>query len=110
MRNSVMLIGRPGAEPEIRNFNNNNKKATFRIAVNENRKNANGEWVSDTQWFPIVAWGKVADRIERFVKKGTLLAIDGNLHNNEWVDENGQHHSIIQVLVNDLFLIDKVKE
>ena len=47
MRNSVMLIGRPGAEPEIKTFNNN-KKARFSLAVTENKKNANGEWVNDT--------------------------------------------------------------
>ncbi len=109
MRNSVMLIGRPGSEPEIRNFNNNSKKATFRIAVNEGHKNANGEWVENTQWFPVVGWGNIADRIERFVKKGMLLAIDGNLRNNEWTDDKGQRHSSIQVWVNDLFLIDTVK-
>ena len=81
MRNSVMLIGRPGAEPEMKTFNNS-KIARFRIAVNESRKNANGEWVTDTQWFPIVAWGPVADRVEKNVKKGKRIAIDGSLHNN----------------------------
>ena len=55
MRNSVMLIGRPGAEPEVKNLNNNNKVARFRLAVNEGRMNANHEWVNDTQWFNLVA-------------------------------------------------------
>ena len=109
MRNSVMLIGRPGAEPEMKTFNNN-KIARFRIAVNESRKNANGEWVSDTQWFPIVAWGAVADRVEKNVKKGKRIAIDGSLHNNEWTDDKGQRHSTTEIWVNDLFLIDFEKE
>ena len=109
MRNSVMLIGRPGAEPEIRSFNNS-KKASFRIAVNEGHKNANGEWVENTQWFPIVAWGSVADRIERYVKKGTLVAIDGSLRNNEWTDNKGQKHNVTEIWINDLFPLDKTKE
>ena len=109
MRNSVMLIGRPGAEPEVKMFNNN-KMTRFRLAVTESKKNANGEWVNDTQWFPIVAWGPVADRVERYVKKGMQVAIDCSLRNNEWTDDKGQRHSNIEVWVNDLFLIDKVKD
>ena len=108
MRNSVMLIGRPGAEPEVKMFNNS-KMTRFRLAVTESKKNANGEWVNDTQWFPVVAWGPVADRVEKNVKKGLRIAIDGSLHNNEWTDDKGQRHSNIEVWVNDLFLIDKVK-
>ena len=77
MRNSVMLIGRPGAEPEMKNLNNN---------------------------------GKVADRVERLVKKGLLIAIDGSLRNNEWTDDKGQRHYVTEVLINDLFPIEKAKE
>ena len=69
-----------------------------------------GEWVDNTQWFPVVAWGNMADRIYRNVKKGSLLAINGSLHNNEWTDDKGQRHSNIEVWINDLFLIDKVKD
>ena len=110
MRNSVMLIGRPGAEPEVKNFSNNNTVARFRIAVNERRRNANNEWVDNTQWFPVVAWGNIAERVERNVKKGLQIAIEGSLRNNEWTDDKGQRHSNIEVWVNDLFLIDKVKD
>ena len=109
MRNSVMLIGRPGAEPEVRNLNSNNKVARFRLAVDERRMNANREWVNDTQWFTIVAWGKMADRVENNVRKGLQVAVDGSLRNNEWTDDKGQRHTNIEVWANDLFLIDKVK-
>ena len=104
-----MLIGRPGAEPEVKNFNSNNKVARFRLAVDERRMNANREWVNDTQWFTIVAWGKMADRVENNVRKGLQIAVDGSLRNNEWTDDKGQRHSNIEVWANDLFLIDKVK-
>ena len=110
MRNSVMLIGRPGAEPEVRNFSNNNKVARFRLAVTESHRNANNEWVNDTQWFTLVAWGKLADRVENNVKKGLQVAVEGTLRNNEWTDDKGQRRSNIEVWVNDLFLIDKVKD
>ena len=109
MRNSVMLIGRPGAEPEMKTFNNN-KKARFSLAVTENKKNANGEWVNDTQWFPIIAWGAVADRVEKTVKKGKRIAIDGALRNNEWTDKNGQRHTSTEIHLNNFILLDWGKE
>jgi single-strand DNA-binding protein len=110
MRNSVLLIGRPGTEPEVKSINNNNKVARFRLAVDERRMNANREWVNNTQWFTLVAWGKTAERVERYVKKGQQVAIDGSLHNNEWTDYKGQRHSNIEIWINDLFLMDKAKD
>ena len=109
MRNSVMLIGRPGAEPEVKNLSNN-KVARFRLAVDERRMNANREWVNNTQWFTLVAWGKTADRVERNVKKGLQVAVEGSLRNNEWTDDKGLRHSNTEIWINDLFLIDRVKE
>ena len=82
----------------------------FRLAVNERRRNANNEWVDNTQWFSVVAWGNVADRVERLVKKGQLVAIDGSLRNNEWTDDKGQRHSTTEVWVSDLFPVEKTKE
>ena len=110
MRNSVMLIGRPGAEPEVRNLSNNNRVARFSLAVDERRMNANREWVNDTQWFRIVAWGKTVDRVERNVKKGLQVAIEGSLRNNEWTDDKGQRHSSTEIWINDLFPIERIKE
>ena len=107
MRNSVMLIGRPGADPEMRNLNSNGKVARFRLAVNERRKNANREWVNDTQWFNMVAWGNLAERVENNVKKGMQMAIEGTLRNNEWTDDKGQRHSTTEIWINDMVLMEK---
>jgi len=107
MRNSVMLIGRPGTDPEMRNLNNNGKVARFRLAVNERRKNANREWVNDTQWFNMVAWGNLAERVENNVRKGMQMAIEGTLRNNEWTDDKGQRHSSTEVWINDMILMEK---
>lgn len=110
MRNSVMLVGRPGADPEVKNLNNDNKVARFNLAVSDNHKNANGEWVNDTQWFSIVAWGKVADRVGDKVKKGLQTAIDGSLHTNEWTDDKGQRHSNVEIWIDDFLVIDSNKD
>jgi single-strand DNA-binding protein len=57
-----------------------------------------------------VAWGAAAERVEKNVRKGKRIAIDGSLRNNEWTDDKGQRHSVTEILVNDLFLIDFEKE
>lgn len=108
MRNSVMMVGRPGADPEVKNLNNNKKVARFNLAVSDNYKNAEGEWVNTTQWLTIVAWGNVADRVENNVKKGVQIAIDGSLHINEWTDDKGQRHSNTEIWMDDFFVIDTV--
>lgn len=110
MKNSVMLIGNAGSEPEIKTFDNGQKVAKVRIAVNESYKNANGEWVQTTQWFGLVAYGKIADRFEKSIHKGVLFAIDGRLHNNEWNDDKGQWHCVTEIIVNDVFLIDSQRK
>ncbi|MBR6931110.1 MAG: single-stranded DNA-binding protein [Bacteroidales bacterium] len=110
MRNSVMLIGNAGADPEIRTFNNGQKVARVRIAINESYKNANNEWVQTTQWFGLVAYGNIADRVEKAIHKGVQFAIEGRLHNNEWNDDQGQRHSVTEIILNDLFLIDNQRK
>ena len=110
MRNSVMLIGRPGAEPETRTFNDNRIVTRFNLAVNETRHNANHEQVKETQWFTVVAWDKTAERVALAVKKGKRIAIDGSLRNNEWTDKNGQRHQSTEIRMNNFILLDWGKE
>ena len=110
MRNSVMLIGRQGAEPETRTFNDKRIVTRFNLAVNETRRNARNEQVKDTQWFTVVAWDKTAERVAQVVKKGKQIAIDGALRNNEWVDKNGQRHISTEIHLNNFILLDWGKE
>ncbi len=110
MRNSVMLIGRPGAEPETRTFNDNRIITRFNLAVNNMRRNAKNEQVRDTQWFTVVAWDKTAERVALAVKKGKQIAIDGTLRNNEWTDKNGQRHLSTEIHLNNFILLDWGKE
>ena len=110
MRNSVMLIGRPGAEPETRTFNDNRIVTRFNLAVNGMRRNANNQQVKDTQWFTVVAWDKTAERVALAVKKGKRIAVDGTLRNNEWTDKNGQRHLSTEIHLNNFILLDWGKE
>ena len=101
-RNSVVLTGRPGRDPEVKVLNNNRKMARFSLAVNESRINALNERVNNTQWFNIVAWGAEAEKTEELVHKGQLVVIRGQLHNNEWKDRDGNKRILTEVYLSDV--------
>jgi single-strand DNA-binding protein len=79
LRNKVQLIGHIGKAPEILTFENGNKMAKFSLATNEYYKNAKGEKVEDTQWHNITVWGKQVATIEKYVTKGSEIAVEGKL-------------------------------
>ena len=74
LRNKVQLIGNLGLAPEIKTLESGRKLAKMSIATNESYKNATGELVKETQWHNLIAWGKTADIIEKYLKKGSGFA------------------------------------
>ena len=78
LRNSVHLIGRPGMDPEIKKFGER-KTARFTLATNDKHYNDKMELITDTQWHNIVAWGRTAELVEKLVKKGHLIAVEGKI-------------------------------
>ena len=94
--NKVMLIGNVGKDPEVRYLEGagqngaGRKVATFTLATSERYRDRNGDSRENTEWHNIVAWGQPADIVERFVKKGTQLYIEGRLRTRSWTDKTGQ--------------------
>lgn len=107
IRNKVQLIGNVGREPEIVNLESGKKLAKFSVATNENYKNASGERVTDTQWHNIVAWGKTAELIEKYVNKGKEVGVEGKLTTRTWDDKDGTKHYFTEVICNELLLLGK---
>jgi single-strand DNA-binding protein len=107
MRNSVRLVGNVGIVPKITNFDNGKKKASMVLATSERFKNAEGEWVTDTQWHNVVAWGRTAAVIEKFVEKGKELTVEGKLVHRSYTDKEGNTKYISEVVLSDLLLIGK---
>ncbi|NUY80243.1 single-stranded DNA-binding protein [Flavobacterium sp. MAH-1] len=105
LRNRVQLIGHVGQDPEIKNFENDKKKANFNLATSEVYKNERGEKVEETQWHRIIAWGKNAEIIEKYVGKGKEIAIEGKLVHRQYDDKNGEKKYITEVVANDLLLL-----
>jgi len=107
LRNKVQLIGNLGNDPEIINLESGKTLAKFAIATNENYKNTNGEKITDTQWHNIVAWGKTAQIIEKYVTKGKEVAIEGKLTSRSYDDKNGNKRYITEVVCNELLMLGK---
>lgn len=105
LRNRVQLIGNPGKQPEIKSLENGNKLARFSLATNESYKNAKGERVTDTQWHSIVAWGKTADLIEKYVEKGKEVALEGKLVTRNYKAESGETRYVTEVVVDEITLL-----
>lgn len=107
IRNKVQLIGRVGQDPEIVNLEKGNKVAKFSMAINESYINSKGEKIENTQWHNVVAWGKTAEIVERFVNKGKEIAVEGKLNNRTWEGKDGQKHYATEVLCSELLLLSK---
>ncbi len=112
--NKVMLIGNVGSDPEVRYLESNPqnpaanaKVASFRLATSERYRDRNGEVRENTEWHNIVAWRNNADVIERYVKKGTQLYIEGKLRTRQWTDQTGNKRYTTEVQVDSFQLLGK---
>lgn len=105
LKNKVQLIGNLGNAPEVRNTESGKKLVRFSIATNESYRNAKGEKVTETQWHNLIAWGKVADIAEKYLAKGTEIAIEGKLMNNNYTDKEGNKRYNTEIQVHELLLL-----
>ncbi|OIR07613.1 single-stranded DNA-binding protein [mine drainage metagenome] len=105
LKNKVQLIGNLGANPEIKTLEGGRKLARFSLATSENYRNTKGERVTETQWHNVVAWGKVAEIAEKYLKKGSEVAIEGKLINRNYNDKDGNKKYITEVQVNEVLMI-----
>ena len=107
LRNKVQLIGNLGNEPEIINLESGKTLAKFSIATNESYKNAKGEKITDTQWHNIIAWGKTAEIVEKYVTKGKEIAIEGKLTSRSYETKEGEKRYVTEVVCNELLMLGK---
>ena len=107
LRNKVSLIGNLGNNPEVKVFESGKKMVRLSLATSENYKNVKGEKVEETQWHNLVAWGKTADIAEKYLQKGSELAIEGRLTYRSYDDKNGEKKYITEIIVNELMMLGK---
>jgi len=107
LRNKVQLIGNLGNDPEIINLESGKMLAKFSIATNESYKNTKGEKITDTQWHNIVAWGKTAEIVEKYVTRGKEIAIEGKLTSRSYETKEGEKRYVTEVVCNELLMLGK---
>jgi len=105
LKNKVQLIGNLGNAPEVRNTESGKKLVRFSIATSETYRNAKGEKVKETQWHNLIAWGKVAEIAEKYLTKGSEVAIEGKLMNNNYTDKDGNKKYSTEIQVQELLLL-----
>ncbi len=105
--NRVQLTGNLGNNPEIKNFDNGNKVARFSLATKEEYVTRSGEKTSNTQWHFVSGWGKIAERIENELQKGSFVSVEGRIVNRNYVDKNGQKKYITEIVANDIVISQK---
>lgn len=109
LRNKVQLIGNLGMDPEVKSLDGGKKLAKVSIATNETYKNAKGERITETQWHNLIAWGKTADIVEKYLKKGSEVAVEGKLINRNYTDKEGVKRYVTEIEVSEVLMLDAKK-
>jgi single-strand DNA-binding protein len=104
--NKVILLGNVGKDPEIRSTPSGTMVGTFGLATAERAKDQTGNWVDKTEWHNLVCFGRTAEIVRDYVKKGTQLFVEGKIQTRSWDDkESGQKKYRTEILVNELTLL-----
>lgn len=103
--NKVILVGRLGRDPETRYTGGGQAVANFTLATDSSYKDRSGERQKRTEWHRVVAWSKLAEICQQYLKKGSLVYIEGRLQTREWEDKSGQKRSTTEVVANEMRML-----
>ena len=106
--NLVVLIGNLGADVESRTVGKGEKEtavANFRIAISDDYKNSEGEWVEKTEWVGIVAWGKLAELCEMYLYKGSKVQVTGSMQTRTYENKDGNTVYVTEVKARDVMFL-----
>lgn len=101
--NHVVLVGRLTRDAELKYINTGTAVSKFSIALNK-RKKVNDQWTEEAHFFNVVVWGKVAEALDPYLKKGKQVGIDGELRQSRW-EQDGQPRSRIEIVANNIQLL-----
>jgi single-strand DNA-binding protein len=103
--NKVILVGRLGKDPEVRFTSGGQAVANFTMATDYSYKDRNGERQKRTEWHRIVAWRKLAEIIQQYLKKGSLIYIEGRIETREWQDKEGQKRYTTEIIADEMRML-----
>lgn len=107
--NKVMVIGYLGRDPEMRFTPSGKSVANFSVASSRSWKTADGEVHTETEWFNVVAWEKLAEISKEHLSKGSRVYVEGRLQSHSWQDSEGKQHKSIEVVARDILLLSDAK-
>lgn len=111
MVNKVIILGRLGSDPELRQTSGGASVANFSLATTEKWTDKSGEKKSHTEWHRIVVWGKLADVCSTFLRKGKQAYVEGKLQTREWQDKDGQTKYTTEIVASSVqFVGDRNSE
>lgn len=105
--NRVVLVGNLTRDPELRYLPSGTSVANLGIAVNSRRKNTDGEWIDEANFFDISVFGKQAENCSEYLKKGSQVAVDGRLRSRSWETNDGQKRSKVEVVAESVQFLGK---
>ncbi|HXN73832.1 MAG TPA: single-stranded DNA-binding protein [Candidatus Acidoferrales bacterium] len=103
--NKVILVGRLGRDPETRYTGGGQAVANFSLATDETYKDKSGERQKRTEWHKIVVWGKQAEIAQQYLKKGSLIFVEGRIQSREWQDKEGQKRTSFEIVANNFRML-----
>ena len=108
--NKVMIIGRVGRDPEMRYTPSGRPVTTFSISTSRTWNSADGQKRTETEWFNVVAWSNLAEICKQYLPKDRVVYIEGRLQTRHWDDPEGNTHSAIEIVANEMIMLDERRE
>jgi single-strand DNA-binding protein len=108
--NKVILVGNLGSDPEVRTTPGGQRVANFRLATSRQWTGQDGQRQEKTEWHSIVAWGKLADIVERYLTKGKQVYVEGRLETRSWQDKESQTRYKTEVICETMQMLGRPGE
>lgn len=103
--NKVILVGRLGADPEVRTLESGTKVSSIRLATSERYKDRNGNQQEATEWHNVVLWRGLADITEKYLKKGDQVYIEGKIKTRKWTDKDGNDRYSTDIVADEMTML-----
>ena len=103
--NKVQIIGNLGRDPEMRFTQDGTPVTNFSVAVSESWKGRDGEQRERTEWFRIVAWRRLAEITNEYLRQGSRVYVEGRLETREWQDREGNDRTTTELIARDLLML-----
>ena len=107
--NKTLLIGNVGKDPEIKVLDGGNKVGNITLATSFSFTDRNGQRKEEIEWHTVITYGKLTDVVEKYIRKGSLLFVDGRLHTRTW-EENGKTRYRTDIIANAIQMLNRVDQ